>query len=151
MRIARNNVACGAVFACIGLFFVGHAWRTLPVGDASSMGPGFFPIGLGLLLIVLGSIIGFGDSGPDTRSLPPLPWRGVTLITAAVLVFGLTVRSLGFAPSLMVATFVAGLATGRLKPVPALVLSVVVTAFSIAVFLVGLRMPYPLVGPWLGG
>jgi hypothetical protein len=148
---ARNNLACGALFACIGLFFVVDAWLTLQVGEAASMGPGYFPIGLGGLLIVLGLVIGFGESGHDARDLPPLPWRGVVLITGAVLFFGLTVRSLGFGPSLLVSTFVAGLATGRLKPVPALVLSVVVALFSIAIFVIGLRMPYPVIGPWLGG
>ena len=151
MGIVRNNLVCGAVFACVGLFFVVNAWRTLPVGEASSMGPGYFPIGLGLLLIVLGLVVGFGESTPDTRDVPPLPWRGVTLVTGSVLFFGLTVRLLGFAPSLLVSTFVAGLATGRLKPAPALVLSAVVTVFSIAIFVFGLGMPYPVIGPWLGG
>ena len=79
------------------------------------------------------------------------PLVGVTLVTGSVLFFGLTVRLLGFAPSLLVSTFVASLATGRLKPAPALVLSAVVTAFSIAIFVIGLGMPYPVIGPWLGG
>jgi hypothetical protein len=151
LGIVRNNLVCGGVFACVGLFFVVNAWRTLPVGEASSMGPGYFPIGLGLLLIVLGLVVGFGESTPDTRDVPPFPWRGVTLVTGSVLFFGLTVRLLGFAPSLLVSTFVAGLATGRLKPAPALVLSAVVTVFSIAIFVIGLGMPYPVIGPWLGG
>ncbi|MET0741810.1 MAG: tripartite tricarboxylate transporter TctB family protein [Microvirga sp.] len=151
MGIVRSNLVCGGIFACIGLFFVVDAWRTLPIGEASSMGPGYFPIGLGLLLIVLGLVIGFGESTPDTRDVPPLPWRGVTLVTGSVLFFGLTVRSLGFAPSLLVSTFVAGLATGRLKTAPALALGVVLTAFAIAVFVIGLGMPYPVIGPWLGG
>jgi hypothetical protein len=142
---------CGLVFACIGLFFVVNAWRTLPIGEASSMGPGYFPIGLGLVLMILGLIIGVSESNLEVRVFPPLPWRGVMLITASVLFFGLTVRSLGFAPSLLVSTFVAGLATGRLAPVPAVVLSVAVTLFSIGVFVIGLGMPYPVIGPWLGG
>lgn len=151
MESARNNLVCGLLFACLGLSFVVYAWRSLPIGEASSMGPGYFPTGLGILLIILGLTIGFSHSDKEERILPPVPWRGVTLITCAVLFFGGMVRTLGLAPSLLVSTFLAGLATGRLKPTSALILGVVLTAFSIAVFVIGLGMPYPIIGPWLGG
>jgi hypothetical protein len=153
MRTSRNNLTCGVLFACVGLAFVIHAWRTLPAGQASAMGPGYFPILLGLLLIALGAVISLGRGGQDEEpaALPPIAWRGVLLIAGAALVFGLTVRGLGMAPSLLIATFLAALSTGQMTPSRALLFSAVLTSVNTALFVFALGLPYPVIGPWLGG
>lgn len=151
MGARGRNTACGVLFASLGLAFAIHAWRTLPVGQASAMGPGYFPIVLGGLLFALGAGICLAGQNRSAISLPPVSWRGVILITSTALFFGATVRGLGFAPSLLVASFMAALATGQLKPRSALLLSVVLTSCNVAIFVFALRLPYPLIGPWLGG
>lgn len=151
MRASRTNLICGALFAALGLSFVLYAWHGLEIGRASAMGPGYFPVMLGALLVGLGAAIALDRQGTAAAALPPISWRGVTLIAGAALVFGLTVRGLGMVPSLLVATFMAAMATGQMPPARALLFSAVLTAFNVAIFVFALRLPYPVIGPWLGG
>lgn len=150
MGAGRRDLICGSLFAVIGLVFAIGAWRSLPIGSAVAMGPGYFPLVLGLVLVALGFVVALGRGGAEALTFPPVAWRGLALIVGAVLVFALTVRGLGMAPSLLVATFMAALATGRMTLVGAVVLSVILTAFNVGVFVYALRLPYPVVGPWLG-
>jgi hypothetical protein len=151
MEVNRRDLACGLIFAALGLAFVVYAWTTLPIGEAVAMGPGYFPMVLGVVLMALGAVVALsGRSGP-TVQFPPVAWRGVGLIIAAVLFFGLTVRGLGMAPSLLVATFMAARAAPQVRPRSALIVSVVLTFFNIVVFVFALRLPYAIIGPWLGG
>ncbi|CAH1694054.1 putative tricarboxylate transport protein TctB [Hyphomicrobiales bacterium] len=150
MRVRRINVACGAVFTGVGLFFGISSLLNLPVGQASAMGPGYFPIVLSTILCALGMIIVLSGEDHEAPSLPPISWRAVILVTGAALFFGMTVRGLGMAPSLLIATFMATMATGQLTPRQALLLSVILTLFNIGVFVFALRLPYAIIGPWLG-
>ena len=71
-------------------------------------------------------------------------------ILAAPILFGITVRGLGFVPSLFLCALVACFASTRMKPLMAVALSAGVTIFSVAVFSYGLGLPFRLFGPWLG-
>jgi len=149
MILNRRDLAAGIVFVIIGMAFTGNAWLTLRLGEANSMGPGYFPVLLGLVLIGFGGAIAFSAIGKSGEAFGAVPWRGVTLITAAIVFFALTVRGLGMAPALGIATFVASMASGRLSPRGALLLAIGLTTFCIVVFLYALRLPYPVIGVWL--
>ncbi len=51
-----KDLAAGAVFAAIGLAFMAGA-LTLDIGTAFKMGPGYFPLVLSGLLVLLGLIV----------------------------------------------------------------------------------------------
>jgi hypothetical protein len=70
-------------------------------------------------------------------------------ILPAPVFFGLTVRGLGFAPALFLTAFIACFASRRMNVVFAIVLSLLLTAFSIAVFSYGLGLPFERFGPWV--
>jgi hypothetical protein len=115
------------------------------------MGPGYFPLVLGGLLVVLGvaimvqAVAQLGDETP----IGSAAWRGLLLITAALVVFSLGVRRLGLAPSLFAATLLAALSSARTSPLAALAIAIAITAFCILIFVVALGMPVRLIGPWL--
>ena len=50
-----KDCVAGTLFVAIGLLFAVNAWLRLSVGSALAMGPGYFPILLGLILIGLGA------------------------------------------------------------------------------------------------
>lgn len=150
LKSARKDLAAGAVFAGFGAAFALTA-TTYEVGSGLAMGPGYFPLVLGGLLVVLGlSIAGKALVSPETGELGPVPWRAAVLLVAALLFFGFAIRGLGVAPTLFVSVLVAALAGPKMRLLPALTIAAVLTALSVAIFLYALQLPLPLLGRWLG-
>ena len=83
------------------------------------------------------------------QDLGAIAWRGIMFILPAPIVFGVTVRGLGFVPSIFVTALVAGMASLKLRPLPALALATGITIFCTLVFSYGLGLPFRRVGPWL--
>ena len=144
-----QDIGAGVIFIAIGLLFGAGALH-LELGSALRMGPGYFPLVLAGLLVALGLAIvlyGLGHSAPDRLTVP---WRGLVLILAAPVVFGLTVRGLGLAPSLALVALISAFASNRMSVALAVALSLGLTAFCVVVFSFGLGLPLRLFGPWLG-
>jgi hypothetical protein len=151
MRANPRDVVCGLLFVALGFAFVAYAAAALAVGQAFAMGPGYFPIALGLVLAALGGGIAWSAGGRRSPPFPAVPWRGVLLVVGSVLVFAATVRGIGLAPSLALAAFAAAMASGRMSAIGAVVLGLALSGFCVAVFVYALGLPYPVIGPWLGG
>jgi len=151
MQRARKDLLAGAVFAGFGLAFAITS-TTYDIGTPLRMGPGFFPLVLGGILVVLGvSIAVKGVVAGEGGDVGPVPWRALVLLVAAILFFGFTVRDLGLVPALFVTVLLAGLAGRSARVIPAVVIAVSLTALSVLIFVVLLQLRLPLVGPWLGG
>ena len=118
------------------------------------MGPGYFPLVLSGLLIVLGVVVIAGGwraaaDGSDQASGGSIPWRGVALLTVALLFFCLLVQPLGLGPALGGAVAISCFASQRWRPVPTLVLTASMVACGWVVFIRLLGIPIPFLGPWL--
>lgn len=149
-----KDVATGLLLIALAAFF---AWfgSDLPMGRAVRMGPGYFPMILCGLLAFLGLIVLFTgltvpDEGASIR-LSEVPWRALILITLAVVVFGLGIRPLGLGPSMGLAVFISSLASNKFKLHVGLAMAAIMVVFTWAVFIKGLGLPLPMLGPWLGG
>ena len=148
---ARKDLLAGAVFVGFGLAFAVTS-STYEVGSALRMGPGFFPLVLGGILVVLGVLIAVtGYVAADGGEIGTVPWRALVLLLAAILVFGFTVRGLGLAPALFVAVLLAAFAGRGVRVVPAVLIAASLTALSVLIFVYALQLRLALVGPWLGG
>jgi hypothetical protein len=116
------------------------------------MCPGFFPLVLGGILVLLGIAIAVkGFAAGEGGDIGPVPWRALVLLTAAILFFGFTVRDLGLVPALFVSVLLAALAGRGVRLVRAVVISAGLTALSVLIFVYGLQLRLALFGPWLGG
>lgn len=144
----RTNLLCGLIFIGAGLFFVIQSLG-LELGTAFRMGPGYFPLLLAGLLILLGLVILVQAFRKEGEPVDPLAWRGMLFILPAPILFGLTVRGLGFVPALFIAAFVACFASQRMSVLWALILSSSITIFSVVVFSYALGLPFERFGPWL--
>jgi hypothetical protein len=147
--IDRTNGLAGALFVLVGLFFGAQALN-LPLGTAFRMGPGYFPLVLSGLLILLGGIIIASAVNTESEEIGGFPLRGMVLILAAPILFGIFVRGLGFIPSIFITAFVASFASRRMTVPLAAIIAVALTVFAALVFLYGLELPFRPVGPWLG-
>jgi len=146
--IDRTNAACGLLFAAFGIFFLVQS-AGMEIGTAFRMGPGYFPLVLAVILIVLGGVILVQAMRVQGEPLGPIAWRGLLLILPAPILFGLTVRGLGFVPAIFLSALVASFASMRMRLPMALMLSAGITLFSVAVFSYALGLPFQRFGPWL--
>jgi len=144
----RDQIA-GLIFVAFGLAFAGTA-LTYDLGSALRMGPGYFPLVLGGLLVLLGlAIAAEGYLRGREAPIGPIPWRGLLFLTAAVLVFGLFVRRLGLAPALFLTVLLAAFSSERTSLLAALAMAAGLTIVCVLIFVEGLGIPVPLLGPWL--
>jgi hypothetical protein len=149
LSFSLRDLICGALFIFIGLFFAIQAYG-LELGTALRMGPGYFPFVLAGILILLGIIVVIQGTQLQHEPMGPIAWRGMLFILPAPILFGLTVRGLGFVPSLFLTGLVAAFASTKMRPGTALLLVGGLTLFSVIVFSYALGLPFRRFGPWLG-
>src|SRR5262245_24969634 len=105
MRCNLDDLLAGLIFFLLGAFFTWGGWQ-LEVGPALQMGPGNFPISVGLVLCALGALIVVQSfSTHATHASNSAPWRGIVFTFAAPVIFGLTVRGAGFVPAVALTVF----------------------------------------------
>jgi len=133
----------GLMFIAFGVVAIWTS-QDYPMGTAMRMGPGYFPIWLGALLIVIGAIvsaISFKVEGPPIK---PFAWKPMIMLGLAFALFAWGIDHIGFIPALF-GLIVLSAAAGqvfRIKEV--LVLSIVLIAGAVGVFIYGVELPYPL-------
>ncbi|WP_234464152.1 tripartite tricarboxylate transporter TctB family protein [Paracoccus caeni] len=133
----------------IGAFF-GLQTMGLEIGTSLRMGPGYFPMMLTILLLILGvAVLISAFKTKAGEPIGPIAWRGMLLILPAPVFFGLTVKGLGFVPALFFTALIAAGASIKMKPLTALILAVIVTIASTLIFSYGLGLPFRRFGPWL--
>ena len=148
VTIDPANGLCGALFIAFGLFFAVQALG-LEIGTAFRMGPGYFPLVLAGVLVLLGLVVLVQAVRVQGEPVGPIAWRGIFFILIAPIFFGLTVRGLGFVPALFLTALIASFASSRMRPLTAIILAAAITAFSVGVFSYGLGLPFQRFGPWL--
>jgi hypothetical protein len=150
VRKALKDLLAGGAFIAFGLAFALGA-LSYNVGTPLRMGPGYFPLALGIVLIALGGVIVAKGFLADEQGEPigGLALRPVVLIVAAFIFFGITVRGLGVVPALLVTVLVAALARERTSPPLALAIAISLTVVSVLLFIVALQLRLQLWGTWL--
>lgn len=148
MQRAIKDLLAGLVFIGFGLAFaVGAA--TYEIGTALRMGPGYFPLVLGGLLVLLGvAIVVKGTVAGDDADIGPIPWKAALVIVAALVFFGATIRDLGVVPSVFATALIAGFSMRRPGVLAPVVIAAGLTVSSVLIFVVALDLPLPLFGRW---
>jgi hypothetical protein len=139
----------------VGLIYLGTgavalwAGRDLPVGTGSEMGPGYFPLGLSILLC------GFGVASlavaftRDGSAVGSIAWKPLGLIALSVVLFALLLKPLGLAGALVIMILTAASASDEFRfDVKALIGIVVFVTACCLIFRVFLGMPVPILGTW---
>jgi hypothetical protein len=144
-----TDALAGVVFIGFGLFFGLTAILDLEIGTALRMGPGYAPLVLAGVLVLIGLLIVAGALRGAPQPIGAIAWRGMAFLLPAPILFGLTVRGLGFVPAVFLACLLAAFASPRVKVWQALVLALAVTVFCTLVFSYALGLPYRRFGPWL--
>jgi len=144
--LGNKDFLAGLVFLAFGWAAIASA-RDLPAGTTlMHMAPGDFPTGLGAILALFGVYLMARGIGWPEKTPAPVGWgwRPVTCIVASMLLFGLLLPRLGLVAALVAMFFAAALGGREFRWGEVLVLTVVMTAFAVGVFVVLLKLPFQL-------
>lgn len=144
-----------------GLMFMGvggaFAWgaTTYNVGEGARMGPGYFPLMLGILLAVIGAAITFTSLVVEAEGggkIGKWAWKPLFFIILANVVFGILLAGLpsiklpamGMIVAIYALTFIASMAEAGWKFKTTLILATVLAIGSYLAFVVALKLQFPV-------
>lgn len=141
----QKDFAAGVIYVLAGAGFSLGALN-YRLGDASRMGPGWFPFWVGILLAAVGmatiSASLRAGAAPEALKRPEL--GSVAWILGAVVLFGLLLQPAGLVLALAVLVLVSSRASHEFSWVGALVNAVVMILFSTGVFIYGINLQIQL-------
>ena len=151
---SQKDFFAGLMFTVVGAAFAIGA-KGYSVGSGARMGPGYFPLMLGVLMAFLGVLIIVNSlrSGPaDGDRIGKWAWKQIFFILAANFVFGVLIGglpSIGLPPmglivGIYVLVFIASLAGSEFKVLPTLVLATVLAIGSYIAFIWALKVQMPV-------
>jgi hypothetical protein len=148
---SQKDFWSGLMFVVVGLAFAWGA-TNYSFGTSARPGPGYFPLGLGVILAGLGAISLFEALTIETEDGEPIgrfAWKPLGTILVAVLLFGLLLPRLGMALTIPLLVIVSSLAGDEFRWRDVLISAVVLTTGSWAIFILGLKLVIPVWPPFL--
>ena len=147
---SQKDFFSGLLFVVVGGAFAFGATQ-YNVGTGARMGPGYFPLLLGIILAILGAIITFKalvSGAPDGDKVGKWAWKPLSFIIGSNLLFGVLLGglpSLGIpAMGLIVAIYglviVSSLAGQSFKLGPTLILATILAVLSYLAFVMLLKL-----------
>ncbi len=151
---SQKDFFAGLMFMGVGLAFAWGA-TTYKVGTAARMGPGYFPLMLGVLLAIIGTVIIFNALVAKAKGgdkIGKWAWRPLFYIIAANVAFGILLTGLrgiglpafGMIVGIYVLTFIVSMAQAGSKFKPTLILATGLAVGSYLVFVKALALQFPV-------
>ncbi len=147
-RLSRDLVA--------GLFLIAFGvgaylgMLDLPTRDQGNVGPGLVPKASAILIGMLGVVILLAGLLPSAERLQRGTWRGPVFVLGSVVVFAMSVRTLGLAFAGPLAVIISSMADKDSRAVEVLVFAALMSIGCIALFKYALRLPIPLAPMFIG-
>jgi hypothetical protein len=150
MRIAGVNsteLAGGSIAIAIGGFAVWEA-SGYTIGELSRMGPGYFPVALGVVMIGLGAALIFEGRRADAEPAENPAWRTLIAVLTGIGAFALLLERTGLVPASVALVLLAALAEPQYRPGQTVLLALAISAISVLVFTVLIGLPLPAFARW---
>ena len=119
----------------------------LSVGTAASMGPGYVPRGLGILIMVYGAVLGVRAVFAGWQAFPEIALRPLLLISGSVALFAVLLPFAGLALTSFAVVVCAGYAAYDVRQRENAVLAAGLAAFAVVLFVSVLGLPIPVWPP----
>jgi len=137
-----QDIGAGLVFLAIGIAGLVFG-RELAFGSSARMGPGYFPILLSMLIIVVGLVVGFKGLTIEGPPIEQVQLRPISFIVAAILIFGFLIESIGLALTAILLTVFAAYARPEVKLSETILLGMGLALFTVVVFVYVLGQALP--------
>jgi predicted outer membrane lipoprotein len=151
---SQKDFFSGLMFMVVGIAFAWGA-TNYTIGEGARMGPGYFPLVLGILLAAIGAFTIFEAMVVETEDGEPIgkiAWKPLFFIIGANVIFGILLGGLprigfpsfGLIVGIYALTFVAALAGEEFKFSEVLILATVLAIGSYLAFIVLLKLQFPV-------
>jgi len=139
-----RKILTGAIFLGFGAAGIVLSLR-YDIGTPTHVGPGGFPLLLGIILAGLGlANIGIGLAAPFAGGLGSWRMRAIYLIPLSVVFFGLTVERIGLVLAIIGTTLIACFANPKARLLEGVAMCLLLAAFGAGLFVYGLNLPFSL-------
>jgi hypothetical protein len=158
---SQKDFFSGLLFVGVGVAFAWGA-TTYNVGEGARMGPGYFPLMLGIVLALIGAVVLFTSLVVETEGgdrIGKWAWRPLFFIILANLAFGVLLAGLpsiglpgmGLIAAIFGLTIIASMADGHFHTRDILILAVVLAIGSYLAFIVLLKLQIPVWPTFISG
>jgi hypothetical protein len=146
LRIAGFDAAdlAGGLIVFAGGCAVAIGATGYRLGELTRMGPGYFPMVVGIVLALMGLGLVLASRATAT-SLPALRLRPALAVFAGLIFWALTIERLGLAPSTLGLVILVSLAQDKPSLRMIAATAAFLIAFSVGVFLYALAIPIPAI------
>ena len=149
----------GLMFIAFGVFFIVFALGTPEVldkmigtrliagyqmGSSVRMGPAYFPVVLGGLMVFLGLLVLLDSILEEGPEVPKFHFRPLIWIGLSSLAFAYLLKPLGLVLASTALVFVSAYGGHEFKWKEVAIMSVVLVIFSVLVFVKALALPFPI-------
>ena len=158
---SQKDFYSGLMFLAVGVAFAWGA-TTYNIGQGARMGPGYFPLMLGIVLAILGLGVVFSSMVVETEDgdkIGPWAWKPLGLIIGANIVFGILlgglprfgVPAMGLIVAIYALVIIAGMAGDEFKLKESLILATILAIGSYLAFVVLLKLQFPVWPSFISG
>ena len=151
---SQQDFFSGLMFTLVGGAFAWGA-TSYSIGTGARMGPGYFPLLLGIFLAILGAVITFYSLVEHTEDGEPIgnfAWRPIVYILGSNVVFGILLAGLpkfGIPPMGLIAAIyalviIAGKAGDTFSLKESLILATILSVGSYLAFIMLLKLQMPV-------
>ncbi|WP_103045570.1 tripartite tricarboxylate transporter TctB family protein [Comamonas faecalis] len=151
---SQKDFFAGLAYLVVGGGFAIGA-TNYQIGTGARMGPGYFPMMIGILLAIIGAVIMFKSTVVETVDGDPIgkwAWKQAVFIIGANLLFGVLliglpsfdVPAMGLIVAIYGLTFVASLAGDHFRFKEVFILATILAAGSYFVFIRALSLVLPV-------
>ena len=140
-----QDIVGGLAVTALGIFAAIYAQK-YEFGDLNRMGPGYFPVALGVVLTLLGLLIAIPAF---MRKGEPIvvKWKTFALVLGSIVAFALTLKVLGLILATALSVMISSLADNETRWKGRILLAVGVAVVTYLVFGFALGMVLPA-WPW---
>ena len=141
-----RDFGAAVLFLTIGIAGV-YFGRDLTFGNASKMGPGYFPTILSCIIVVIGAVVGLKSLVIEGPPLEPTKLRPILVILFSIATFGYLIERIGLAITVAGVAIFAAYARSAVNLRETVTLALCLSGFAIGVFAYALGQPLPI---WWG-
>ena len=158
---SQKDFFAGLMFMGVGVAFAWGA-TTYNVGTGARMGPGYFPLMLGILLAFIGGLITFKATTVETQDgdkIGKWAWKPLFFVLAANFVFGILlaglpsfgVPAMGLIVAIYALTFISSLAGQEFNAKSVFILATILAVGSYVAFVWALKLQFPVWPSFIAG